>query len=52
MIFTQMAAAHQMDDSGLDFAPKIISGGVTDRFGKDDGAREEKTKKYKMENEK
>ena len=42
MIFTQIAAAHQMDDSGLDLAPKIISGGVTDRFGTDDGAEGEK----------
>ena len=42
MILTHTAAAHQTDDSGLAFAPKIISGGVTDRFGKDDGAEGEK----------
>ena len=42
MILTHTAAAHQTDDSGLAFVPKIISGGVTDRFGKDDGTEGEK----------
>ena len=39
-ILTHTAAAHHTDDSGLDFAPKIISGGVKDKFGNDEGAVE------------
>ena len=40
IILTHTAAAHHTDDSGLDFAPKIISGGVKDKFGNDEGAVE------------